>query len=217
MMETDKERVPPKLPRRNPNTPGRRRKDGADPGLTASVRMGATWFASARRTAINAFLVFHIVSVACWCIPLTNPLVTTCRNLVRPYFLWSGLFQSWDMFSPSPKTINSYVEAIILYKDGNTRIWAFPRMDRISLTQRYFKERYRKFAENLKEDGNSALWQDAARFIARLNNSGQSPEKMVLLIRHWSDIVPQNDGSYTPAPWNAHVFYGYTVDPEDLK
>ena len=172
---------------------------------------------NARRALINAFLLFHIVSVTCWCLPLTNPLLTAFRNLVRPYFLWSGLFQSWDAFSPSPKAMNSYVEAIVIYQDGSTKIWTFPRMDRISLTQRYFKERYRKYSENLKEDANSPLWPDAARFIAHLNNRGQSPERMVLLVRYWSDLVLQKDGSYTPAPWYEHVFYGYKVQTEDLK
>ena len=172
--------------------------------------------ALAKRVAINTFLSFHILAIACWCLPVTTPLTMAFRDLLRPYFVWSGLFQSWDMFSPSPKSINSYVEAIVLYKDGNTRIWAFPRMERLSLTSRYFKERYRKFVENFKEDKFALLWPDAARFIARLNNNGPNPVKMVLLVRHWSNIVPRMDGTKTPEPWDAHVFYGYMVRPEDL-
>jgi hypothetical protein len=171
----------------------------------------------ARRIAVNAFLIFHLVAILCWSMPLGNPLVVACRNFVRPYMIWSGLFQSWDMFSPTPKTVNSYVEAIVLYKDGTTRNWAFPRMEQLSLTGRYFKERYRKYTENLKEDSNKALWPDAARFIARQNNNGPTPENMILLVRALSDIVPRNDRSYQPSPWNAHVFYGYKVKPEDLE
>jgi len=172
--------------------------------------------ALAKRVAINTFLSFHILAIACWCLPVTTPLTMVFRELLRPYFVWSGLFQSWDMFSPSPKSINSYVEAIVLYQDGNTRIWAFPRMERLSLTSRYFKERSRKFVENLKEDKFALLWPDAARFIARLNNNGPNPVKMVLLVRHWSNIVPRMDGAKTPEPWDSHVFYGYMVRPEDL-
>ena len=148
---------------------------------------------------------------------MTSPLVLAGRSFIRPYFLWAGLFQSWDTFSPSPKAINSYVEAIVLYQDGHTKIWAFPRMERLSLTQRYFKERYRKFVENLKEDTNSALWPDAARFIARLNNNGPSPVIKIFLVRYWSNIVPRADDPYTPGPWDAHVFYAYVVEPQDLK
>jgi hypothetical protein len=119
------------------------------------------------------------------------------------------------MFAPSPKTINSYVEAAVIHKDGRTQLWRFPRMEQLGLTQRYYKERYRKFAENL--NANVALWPDAARHIARLNNDGSNPPAIMVLIRHWSDIVPRSDGSYHQEPWHAQIFYEYNVKPEDLK
>src|SRR5712671_904309 len=80
---------------------------------------------------------------------IDSPLISLCKDRVRPYFLWSGLFQSWDMFSPLPKAANTYIEATIVYKDGSRTTWTFPRMEQLSLTERYFKERYRKYAENL--------------------------------------------------------------------
>jgi hypothetical protein len=185
-------------------------------GRTSSGGTKPAWVAKVGRAVINAFLIFHILGVTCWSIPLTNPLLTASRNLIRPYFLWAGLFQAWDMFSPTPRSINSYVEAIVLYKDGSTRNWAFPRMDHLSLTERYFKERYRKYVDSLGEDTNSALWPDAARRIARLNNDGPSAEAMVFLVRYSSAIVPQS-GSNIPAAWDTQVFYAYTVEPEDVK
>ena len=170
-----------------------------------------------KRIAINIFLVFHLTAIFCWCVPVNSPLLPAVKNLVRPYFIWSGLFQSWDTFSPAPKAVNSYVEAIVLYEDGTTRTWAFPRMEQLRLADRYFKERYRKFVENLKEDANAPLWPDAARYIARLNNNGPSAERMVLLVRYWSAIVPQNNNADAAAQWSEHVFYGYNVQPEDLR
>lgn len=170
-----------------------------------------------KHVLISIFLVFHIASIALWAIPSANPLIIAYRNVIRPYFLWSGLFQSWDMFSPSPKTINSFVAAIVLYRDGVTRNWLFPRMEQLSPLVRYSKERYRKFVENLKEDSNARLWPDTARFIARENNNRSAPVSSVFLIRYWSDIVPRADGSYVPSPWDAHLFYGYTVAPGDLN
>lgn len=200
--------------RRAPQKPARAKDTKRTPQAESTT---APRFSGAKRIAINAFLIFHIVTITSWCFPFANPLAAACKNAVRPYFLWTGLFQTWDPFSPSPKAINSYVEAIILYKDGNTRTWTFPRMERLSLSERYVKERYRKYVENLKEDSNAALWPDAARYVARLNQSPRSPENMIFLVRYWSRIVPREDESYTPAPWDEHVFYSYTVKPEDLK
>lgn len=176
-----------------------------------------SWWARIQHLAINAFLMFHLLATTCWAIPFANPLAALGRNAVRPYFLWAGLFQSWDMFSPLPKSSNIYVEAIVLYEDGDTRNWAFPRMELLNLEDRYFKERYRKYVENLNDDAKDVLWPDAARFIARLNNNRPVRVKMVFLIRRWSAIVVRGDGSYGRAPSDAHIFYAHTISAGDLE
>jgi hypothetical protein len=173
--------------------------------------------ASAKYIAINAFLIFHILAITCWAIPLNTRFTSACRELVRPYLAWSGLFQSWDMFSPTPKSQNMYLEAIIIYRDGSTDLWTFPRMELLSLTQRYFKERYRKYEETLDDDRYSALWPDAARHIARMKASHSSPPKTIMLVVRWSDIIPRTDGGYDRGPWGVRVLYRYDVQPGDLK
>jgi hypothetical protein len=173
--------------------------------------------ADMKHIAINAFLVFHILAIACWCLPVDSALVSLCKERVRPYFLWSGLFQSWDMFSPIPKSANTYIEATIVYQDRSRSTWTFPRMERLSLAERCFKERYRKFGENLSRDENDALLPDAARQIARLNSIPSRPAKTIILIQKWSFIVPRTDASYVPEPWDQHILYGYGVRPEDLQ
>ena len=171
----------------------------------------------AKYVAINIFLLFHILAITCWCLPIDSPLVTFCNDQLRPYFRWSGLFQSWNMFAPIPKSANTYIEATVVHQDGSRTIWAFPRMEQLSLTERTFKERYRKFADNITQDENDALLPDVARYIARLNSTSSNPAKTVILVQRWSFIVPRPDGSYVPEPWDQHVLYGYGVKPEDLK
>ena len=166
--------------------------------------------------AINIFLIFHILAIACWCLPIDSPLVTLLNDQTRAYFRWSGLFQGWNMFSPLPKSANTYVEATIIHQDGSKTVWTFPRMEQLTLTQRVFKERYRKFAEDLAREENDGLLPDVARHIARLNST-PSPAKTVILVQKWSFIVPRPDGSYVPEPWDQHVLLGYGVKPEDLK
>jgi hypothetical protein len=166
---------------------------------------------------INTFLIFHILAISCWCMPLSSPFIGVCRDALRPYFVWSGLFQSWDMFSPQPKAGNSYLEALILYKDGSTKIWSFPRMEQLTLTQKYSKERYRKFVETLLDNKNADLWPDVARYVARLPEIREGQPQKVMLVAKWSDIVRQPDGTFTRAPWDENVFYSYDVKPEDLQ
>ena len=90
-------------------------------------------------------------------------------------------------------------------------------MEQLSLTERYYRERYRKFVENLKEDTNVALWPDAARHIAWLNNDPSNYPEFVILIRHWSEISHHDKAGDRPEPWHAQIFYEYNVKPRDLQ
>lgn len=167
--------------------------------------------------AINVFLVFHIVSIACWCAPSNVLPIVACRELVKPYFRWIGLFQAWDMFAPGPKHRNSYLEAMIVFSDGTTDYWNFPRMEQMSLGERYAKERYRKFEEVLVEDRYSDLWPDAARFVARRVAIGKKRPEIVMLVVNWSDLREDSNGNLTDSPWQSRVFYRYRVEPEDFN
>ena len=80
----------------------------------------------AKRWAINLFIGFHVLAIACWCLPIDTPLLPLCRSFVRSYFLWAGLFQSWDMFAPVPKGANTYIEAELHYRDGSRKMWTLP-------------------------------------------------------------------------------------------
>lgn len=191
-------------------------KMGSETNRESRKRGSGPW--KIKYIAINIFLVFHILAITAWCMPINSPLIQVCRNAVRPYFLWSGIFQSWDMFSPSPVTQNTYMEAIVIFKDGSTQLWSFPRMELLSYTQRYVKERYRKFEESLQDGQKAALWTDAAIRIARLNSTPSNPAKAVMLVVRWSDIIlPHGDDTYDRGPWNVNVFYKYDVKPEDLR
>jgi hypothetical protein len=185
---------------------------------TSSVpRKQASGLRLARDIAVNTFLIFHLLAIPVWCLPTNNPLMLACKDFLRPYFLWTGLFQSWDMFSPSPKAVNAYLEATIIYKNGATEFWAFPRMELLTYTERYYRERYRKFEETLLDSKYSALRPDVARRIARLNSKPSDPPQTVMLLVRWSNIIQRSDGTFQATPWDAYVFFTYAVKSEDLQ
>jgi hypothetical protein len=128
--------------------------------------------------------------------------------------VWSGLFQSWDMFAPSPKLVNSYLEANIITRDGRIKSWMFPRMEQLGFFLRYREERYRKFVEVLADEKNAGFRPDVARHLARSFENPANPPEIIMLIQHWSDITPDS-----PARANEHaqVFFVYRVQPGDLR
>jgi hypothetical protein len=171
------------------------------------------------RIAATVFIAFHLFAVITWAVPLDTPLIVQCREAIKGYMLWTGLFQKWDMFAPEPSKLNNYVTATVIYRDGRTSEWAFPRMENLGIVEKYFKERYRKYAsDNLRIDTRSGLWPDAARYIARATATASAPPVEVDLVRHWSEVPPPlRTGEAPPSPWNEFTYFRYQVQPGDLR
>src|SRR6201986_4381906 len=133
-----------------------------------------------RRGVISAFILFHLVAIACVAVPLKS--LAGAKDLFMPYMRWSGLFQSWDMFAPEPQSVDSYLKAVVFTRDHHIKVWSFPRMEELPVSQKFRKERYRKFAEVLPQPQFAPLWPDVAAHLARLLNNPADPPDKVLLI-----------------------------------
>ena len=170
------------------------------------------------RAIVSAFIAFHLVAILAWSAPFDTAFLNRSRAMIRPYMVWSGLFQSWRMFSKL-RRINDYLTANITYRDGTATTWTFPRPENMGYMEKLFRERYRTFANDyLREDPQAGLWPDAARYIARLNSLPDNPVIKVELVRNWSDIPPPDpDRPYQPGPWRRYTFFSYKVASGDLQ
>jgi hypothetical protein len=99
-----------------------------------------------RRGVISVFILFHLVAITCIAFPFDLPPIRNMKALVKPYMVWAGLFQTWDMFAPNPEGINSYIKTVVISRDRHMHVWSFPRMEELGFLERYKKERYRKFS-----------------------------------------------------------------------
>lgn len=120
------------------------------------------------------------------------------------------------MFAPNPIRANTYYKAIVITQKHHIRVWAFPQMEQLSFGQRYQKERYRKFLENMSLENNAAVLPDVVRHIARFYNDPSDLPEKVLLIRFQSDIKPGSDDEHEPRP-KPSDFYDEYIEPEDLR
>ena len=186
---------------------------------TAAVAARAGTVHRARRWLVSAFLAFHLVAITCWGLPLNTNLFGKVKEAIAPYMLWSGLFQSWDMFAPDPSKVNAYIEAVVTLRDGQRRTWKCPRMQDLSLVQRYFKERYRKYGhERLRLDSSAPLWPDAARHIARMYANPANPPVTVQLVRYWKLVPPPSpNGIERQPPLSSYAYFTYLVGQDDLR
>lgn len=170
------------------------------------------------QAAISVFLAFHLIAITCWALPTNFFVVQDIRNFVRPYMLWSGLFQSWDTFAPNPKAVNSYVEAVAVTQSHKQKVWVFPRMEQLSYGARYREERYRKFAEVLPQRQYAPMWPDVAQHVTRLLDDPGDGPAIIFLIQFQAPITPWKDKGAGPVP-KPNIFYEYlnSLSPEDAQ
>jgi hypothetical protein len=169
-----------------------------------------------KRLIVNVFISVHLVFLLIWTLPFNARWDLRAKSIIAPYMNLSGLNQGWNLFAPEPQSINAYLVAEIAYRDGQSKTWKFPVPQDFGIFRRYFMARQLKWsADNLRLDDNHALWPDAARYVARLNNQPDNPPVAVTLIRHWSFIPPPQSGQ--PETWSQFAFFKYTLLPGDLQ
>jgi hypothetical protein len=172
-----------------------------------------------RRAIISGFIAFHIAAVIIIAMPPSRGLLMLAKHTVDPYLRLVGLSQSWPMFSPNPPAADTYLLAEVIYRDGFKSEWKFPIPADYSLTRRYTIERFRKWAnDNVRPNTGHSIWPDAARYVARVNDTRGVPPDTIKLYRYWSFITSIDSGPpKEPMKWEHSRFFTYTVKPADLR
>ena len=210
---------------------------------------------------LKAFLFCHVVAITSWALPKTPSAILngTAKptapsewlllindryvkySPIQIYMLSTGLWQSWDMFSPNPASSDIYSDADVTFKDGTVAHYAYPRMYALPILEKYVDERYRKFFEHANTDQD--LYPFFAQRVARLASKyPTNPPIKVVLSRHWIDVPPLMtfdeysnhlvtalkekklsrqvllpDNPQVPRKYTDYVYYEYTVPPEAAK
>ncbi|NDG83997.1 MAG: hypothetical protein EBX52_03040 [Proteobacteria bacterium] len=142
------------------------------------------------RSGILLFAVFHLTAIGVCSFPAPSRTRQILSRFFAPYVDFFSLNQNWAMFAPDPYSLNSFIRAEIRFLDGTTRWIAPPRMSTLNLRDRYFLERYRKWADDyIRADGYSEYWPLAARYFARkAYTDAANPPVEVRLWRYWTRI-----------------------------
>jgi len=162
------------------------------------------------RAWILGFVGFHIAAIFLCDFPGSSPVRRVLSEPFRPYVTFFDLGQNWSMFAPEPSSLNGFLRGEVKYQDGSTGFYEFPRMCKLGLMDRFFKERYRKWAiDNVRADSHRADWPATARYVARQANRNPAvPPVEVSLWRHWVMVKD---------PMVEFVPVGYRVPDEKLE
>jgi len=150
----------------------------------------------------------------------THPYMNNAVHMFWGYYHYLGLDQDFGVFAPGPRNSNCHMVALITYKDGSTKLWMNPRMERMDHLTRMQKERYRKFFEdNMASIVYGALWPDINAYIARTNNDDpDNPPVSVTLLKFTAVVLPPEQGlKLKNGPhFIKETLQTYYVRPEDL-
>lgn len=186
------------------------------------------------RIWVKLFVLFHLVAITVWAFPVPTTAIASGRvqpsgadwvtfwnaKVLKPfpplrvYAKTLGFWQYWDMFAPDPARVDRWGDAEIIYKDGKTKRYAYPRMADLSIWERYLRERYRKFFERAGSDQYVYFWPTFALRIALLNDDPTNPPVTVNLYRHWKSTAPI--GKPQPEAYNSALYFTYSVDQSEL-
>lgn len=177
---------------------------------------------------VKLFVVFHLAAITLWSLPRpgTKPVGTDIvlvwnERYFRPsaasyYLTATGFWQYWDMFAPNPSAWDGWVDAVVTFQDGTSLVFQYPRMKRLPPSQKYVKERYRKFLERAHAEEYQWLWPRFAQRIAleAARATGKVPHS-VSLRRHWKIVQPPGRPQWPD--YREFVYYEHIVDVPRLK
>ena len=167
-----------------------------------------------RGPLILLFLAWHFTGVILWdspACPLRDQLLTPFIG----YLNFFGLWQGWSVFE-KPRKYNGYLTATITFKDGSTKEWEFPRMEKLGIVEKMFKERYRRWSNDcVSDESKPYLWPDATRYIARLHANPNNPPVTVSIVRHW-EWIPEPGQAVASNQDGSNILYTGQISAEDL-
>lgn len=137
------------------------------------------------------------------------------RSNLHYYLTSTGFWQYWDMFAPNPSDTDLWGTATVTYKDGATKLYAYPRIYDLPIPRKYLMERYRKFFERASNDGFKYLWIPFAKRVALLNRQAGNPVVKVELTRHW--MVLPGPGKPMPTDYQTYTYFTYEVPPSEQR
>lgn len=183
----------------------------------------ATW-QKVRKPIISTVILFQFTAFILYLL-LPNMVMAKLTEPFQRYLAFFCLYQGYGVFSPSPSTVNSHMVGLVSYQDGSTKLYAFPRLERISLLRKLTQERYRKFTEdNLPHPSYTNLVADVARYVARKcdvfkpdANGFSNRPRLVILFNYYSEVPPLHKHAPNPPHFKVRSLCSYLVKEEDLE
>ncbi|HIA50827.1 MAG TPA: hypothetical protein EYN91_01885 [Candidatus Melainabacteria bacterium] len=170
---------------------------------------------------ISLLIAVYFAFVFIWFLPESVFKSKVFSPMYTPWLYW-GLNQSWSLFSPNIRQMNYYPSAIITFEDGSKALWEPPLMDKLTLVERFKREKFRKWSiDSLPWSRFKDYWPDFARYVGRkYYNPLNKPVSLSLNLR-WIEIPSPSQKFFRqaelPPRTKFNTTFCYKYKPEDFK
>lgn len=154
-----------------------------EPETRITVEKSLAMPASARETdrrerlCLNLLIIFFLASALILSFSETPLFSYETGRKIRGYFAPFGMRQFWRLFGPDLRTYNFYTLVVIEFADGTIKLRELPRMEKLSVWQRFVHEKERNvFVQTLPGPPNKIFYPSVARYLARANFDRNHPE-----------------------------------------
>lgn len=193
---------------------------------------------------VKAFVIWHLYAMTAFSLPAPPRVLTsgaiqpTVSSLLSDPMSWllyanfrvktsqysplywymvpTGLWQYWDMFAPNPSQMDVFLDGVITYQDGSTKVHIYPRMSAMPYPERYVKERFRKYVERINPDTENWKRPALAQWMALQAATDPKNLPVQVELRRQFHVIPRY-GKPQPQEDTVETMAVYQVDLEKLK
>lgn len=158
----------------------------------------ATFWSTLGRWGTNLAIVVLLVLLFLDAFPFVPPRI---QESIQPVMKFSGLGQGqWNLFAPTPDSVNSRLRAEIIYADGQHVTWRSPEWATKLAWERFVSNRRLEYYDSLPHSYNSVAWPSFLEYLART----ERPEGCTAKVRRvelWIEeaLVPDPEEAGWPA------------------
>lgn len=117
------------------------------------------------------------------------------RKICNPLRASTGIIALWNLFGPDVRDKNVHYSSVITFADGSTKLYEFPRSQKMGYFERFQKEKQRKlFIDCLPQVFTRPMLPSVARFLFDANADPTNPPRKVVFTQHWIDTPPPGSG-----------------------
>jgi hypothetical protein len=174
------------------------------------------------RIVISGGLIFYFTLAVIHQLP-DSPLATKVKDPTRTFCEFLGWPQNWHLFGPEIRNINFHSFGLIGYADGTIGSWEPPRFDKLTLHQKYCKDKFHKWDQDcIPWENYRDFWPGLARYVGRLHYEPKNVPVWFMLLRFEADIPDPRTGKLLEAadmPPHSRLLNAFTYhfQPEDFK